>query len=106
MLSNPAIADVFFSSRSRHTRLVGDWSSDVCSSDLLRKQRMYRHERPADNFLIRADTRLDRIVRGEPLDVEPTAQRRKSSEQSAPRTPVFEACPGDLNSVVSPGGGQ
>src|SRR5574341_614892 len=24
----------FFSSRSRHTRLVGDWSSDVCSSDL------------------------------------------------------------------------
>src|SRR5574341_1312536 len=24
----------FFSSRRRHTRLVGDWSSDVCSSDL------------------------------------------------------------------------
>src|SRR6266446_7887238 len=24
----------FFSSRSRHTRLQGDWSSDVCSSDL------------------------------------------------------------------------
>src|SRR5256885_51219 len=23
----------FFSSRSRHTRLQGDWSSDVCSSD-------------------------------------------------------------------------
>src|SRR5256885_1812499 len=31
------IADVivfFFSSRRRHTRLQGDWSSDVCSSDL------------------------------------------------------------------------
>src|SRR5256885_3873851 len=26
----------FFSSRRRHTRLQGDWSSDVCSSDLLR----------------------------------------------------------------------
>src|SRR5258706_276886 len=26
---------VFFSSRRRHTRLVSDWSSDVCSSDLL-----------------------------------------------------------------------
>src|ERR1017187_8295924 len=26
---------VFFSSRRRHTRYIGDWSSDVCSSDLL-----------------------------------------------------------------------
>ena len=29
----------FFSSRRRHTRLQGDWSSDVCSSDLT-----YAHE--------------------------------------------------------------
>src|SRR5262249_58336202 len=27
----------FFASRRRHTRLVSDWSSDVCSSDLLEK---------------------------------------------------------------------
>src|SRR5256885_13280177 len=27
----------FFSSRRRHTRLQGDWSSDVCSSDLATK---------------------------------------------------------------------
>src|SRR6266487_5615000 len=27
-------ADFFFSSRRRHTRWTGDWSSDVCSSDL------------------------------------------------------------------------
>src|SRR5688500_10737687 len=27
----------FFSSRRRHTRLQGDWSSDVCSSDLAQK---------------------------------------------------------------------
>src|SRR5256885_7585238 len=26
---------VFFPGRRRHTRLQGDWSSDVCSSDLL-----------------------------------------------------------------------
>src|SRR5258705_8292720 len=26
---------VFFSSRRRHTRCLSDWSSDVCSSDLL-----------------------------------------------------------------------
>src|SRR3989454_7561495 len=30
----------FFSSRRRHTRLQGDWSSDVCSSE-----RMRRHTR-------------------------------------------------------------
>src|SRR5205807_5041035 len=27
-----------FSSRSRHTSLQGDWSSDVCSSDLLERE--------------------------------------------------------------------
>src|SRR2546426_11932482 len=30
----------FFSSRRRHTRLQGDWSSDVCSSDLHGKTRV------------------------------------------------------------------
>src|SRR5256885_4014476 len=29
----------FFSSRRRHTRLQGDWSSDVCSSDLRTRRR-------------------------------------------------------------------
>src|SRR5436189_2497918 len=28
----------FFSSRRRHTRYIGDWSSDVCSSDLSKHQ--------------------------------------------------------------------
>src|SRR5256886_12940294 len=28
----------FFSSRRRHTRFDCDWSSDVCSSDLLRRE--------------------------------------------------------------------
>src|SRR5438876_12234861 len=27
----------FFSSRRRHTRWTGDWSSDVCSSDLIER---------------------------------------------------------------------
>src|SRR2546426_1279053 len=42
----------FFSSRRRHTRLQGDWSSDVCSSDLTatrprgRGWREPRHWRP------------------------------------------------------------
>src|SRR5438876_9567991 len=28
----------FFSSRRRHTRWTGDWSSDVCSSDLMERR--------------------------------------------------------------------
>src|SRR6266705_5006412 len=32
-----AIFIFFFSSRRRHTRSYGDWSSDVCSSDLGRQ---------------------------------------------------------------------
>src|SRR5215213_7981141 len=42
----------FFSSRRRHTRLVSDWSSDVCSSDL---------EHPRDSFctyFVRKEPRL------------------------------------------------
>src|SRR5256885_11838563 len=31
----------FFSSRRRHTRLQGDWSSDVCSSDLPTPRRSF-----------------------------------------------------------------
>src|SRR5256885_11001624 len=33
-LGNNDLLSFFFSSRRRHTRLQGDWSSDVCSSDL------------------------------------------------------------------------
>src|SRR5437762_6372767 len=32
----------FFSSRRRHTRYIGDWSSDVCSSDLVAA--VHRHD--------------------------------------------------------------
>src|ERR1039457_6249717 len=34
MFSRCFVLLFFFSSRRRHTRLQGDWSSDVCSSDL------------------------------------------------------------------------
>src|SRR2546422_1830756 len=36
----------FFSSRRRHTRCSRDWSSDVCSSDLLRPRRRSRFSLP------------------------------------------------------------
>src|SRR5256885_5160884 len=37
--STSSIIIFFFSSRRRHTRLQGDWSSDVCSSDLEHKEK-------------------------------------------------------------------
>src|SRR5437867_9897996 len=37
----------FFSSRRRHTRSYGDWSSDVCSSDLPGVEREHEVRRPA-----------------------------------------------------------
>src|SRR5438046_9002865 len=42
----------FFSSRRRHTRLVSDWSSDVCSSDLksTRPERGRNTKFRADSF--------------------------------------------------------
>src|SRR6266446_788596 len=36
----------FFSSRRRHTRLQGDWSSDVCSSDLHNRRREVNAQEP------------------------------------------------------------
>src|SRR5258706_5576846 len=37
---------LLISSRRRHTRLVSDWSSDVCSSDLIFSQRSPCRARP------------------------------------------------------------
>src|SRR5262249_60062998 len=37
-LASSSVVSFFFSSRRRHTRLVSDWSSDVCSSDLVGDQ--------------------------------------------------------------------
>src|SRR5215213_9465618 len=67
----------FFSSRRRHTRLVSDWSSDVCSSDLIEAV-VRRHRRGsaredsgplvAGDLEIRPD-RFQVYVAGESLDL-------------------------------------
>src|SRR5437762_11421793 len=41
----------FFSSRRRHTRYIGDWSSDVCSSDLYGSLRLRPRRRPQQTRL-------------------------------------------------------
>src|SRR5215213_9246013 len=55
----------FVSSRRRHTRLVSDWSSDVCSSDLGReRQRDAGSVSAMTRFVIDCDTLL-RVAAGE-----------------------------------------
>src|SRR5437016_9507580 len=46
----------FFSSRRRHTRLVSDWSSDVCSSDLDPLQaKLARDRLRSEEFVLESD---------------------------------------------------
>src|SRR5205807_4562339 len=65
----------FFSSRRRHTRLQGDWSSDVCSSDLSFEAQTRESCKRIVNAMIaypeliggttkRLDTELMRVGRG------------------------------------------
>src|SRR6266446_4691129 len=52
----------FFSSRRRHTRLQGDWSSDVCSSDLGRR-RSFRRLSKTDSVKARKNDDRERDMR-------------------------------------------
>src|SRR5256885_1268051 len=66
----------FFSSRRRHTRLQGDWSSDVCSSDLVARHRaevpeafaqrisLAAHQKAADYTLAKARIALIEMTLG------------------------------------------
>src|SRR5256885_4035617 len=53
----------FFSSRRRHTRLQGDWSSDVCSSDLSRNTAQASPARKNDWQLVRMAPRPGPTIR-------------------------------------------
>src|SRR5438876_11211833 len=73
----------FFSSRRRHTRWTGDWSSDVCSSDLsLRRTKL----RSLDGEVINIHNSQIAAVRVLPggvkeLDVELVASDRDAAER-------------------------
>src|SRR5437764_15260577 len=57
----------FFSSRRRHTRYIGDWSSDVCSSDLAGadvKARERKVGQLRDGLVLVGDRDIDRFVVG------------------------------------------
>src|SRR6267154_2141693 len=54
----------FFSSRRRHTRWTGDWSSDVCSSDLVFGENIaFFHEPGLDIFRAGHDARATQSFR-------------------------------------------
>src|SRR5580704_17490668 len=71
----------FFSSRRRHTSWTGDWSSDVCSSDLARA-------RP------RRRARSDRSRR--------RPRRRPTSRRGAPRLPAAQLVHGQFAPLDRP----
>src|SRR5262249_59129120 len=52
----------FFSSRRRHTRLVSDWSSDVCSSDLAFAHNFWPNESPLGKHIAVGTLPLAEIV--------------------------------------------
>src|SRR5438067_5509743 len=53
----------FFSSRRRHTRSKRDWSSDVCSSDLLLQPRHDQAVRCGFGSAIGSGSSAERVVR-------------------------------------------
>src|SRR2546426_6724651 len=73
----------FFSSRRRHTRLQGDWSSDVCSSDLASPKSPTRW-RPVCWHTSRATPRRTETSRPEGLWTGP-GSRRMPTAALAPR---------------------
>src|SRR5690625_1718811 len=78
----------FFSSRRRHTRWPRDWSSDVCSSDLIRgpRARYGARSRPAD---ARAKRHLLLDLKVEPAFVFRQLQHAGSSDR---RRVLFRIC--------------
>src|SRR5256885_5217462 len=71
----------FFSSRRRHTRLQGDWSSDVCSSDLV--PMAVRSRSPLLRLLTAIGTRFHRSS--------PLRRRVERTLIFSPLTPSFRA---------------
>src|SRR6266496_5278511 len=69
----------FFSSRRRHTRSLRDWSSDVCSSDLVVSPALTEGPYFVDEKLERSDIRPDpmdnTVSAGAPLVLKLTVSR-------------------------------
>src|SRR5256885_5282291 len=69
----------FFSSRRRHTRLQGDWSSDVCSSDL-----------DTSIYLYQGADRDQRVVEAAKKEGTVTFYTSMQTPESGPLSQAFE----------------
>src|SRR5205814_3209586 len=75
----------FFSSRRRHTRCLSDWSSDVCSSDLVRFARNATYHRLTKKVILARNTYFGNISRYAGLEQIPLAERFFSGGSSSHR---------------------
>src|SRR5688500_20378170 len=73
----------FFSSRRRHTRLQGDWSSDVCSSDLGCSQGKINHLESARNQ--QKPDEVTKLLRAYGADVEHRSEERRVGKECRSR---------------------
>src|SRR5207248_8200605 len=81
----------FFSSRRRHTRSYGDWSSDVCSSDLIMAR---------DGWRAMMHRRLSRAIR------QPEAHREMKGTSLSRRALEPDPAPHHLNQTGRDGESQ
>src|SRR5207302_4301209 len=81
------IERLFFSSRRRHTRFSRDWSSDVCSSDLVRDRRRRLPRVGPARERDRA-TEQQALARARHGDVQRSEERRVGKEWRTKRAAV------------------
>src|SRR5207248_6978992 len=82
ILLQPLSFVFFFSSRRRHTRSYGDWSSDVCSSDLvaLGDQHVARGVDAKGNMLIAKGYSVTHYAFSSPIGSGRSEERRVGKE--------------------------
>src|SRR6266446_8395207 len=85
----------FFSSRRRHTRLQGDWSSDVCSSDLWAASASFD---PSLALLERGD--CNRVEIGHAVGLRPKAHSACPGEGGVLRREKLPAVERDRESIT------
>src|SRR5256885_12846467 len=71
----------FFSSRRRHTRLQGDWSSDVCSSDLPSMHRRELTLLASRNALPPDFARIIKLIEDGRIDTRPWITHRADFDE-------------------------
>src|SRR5256885_7000044 len=96
----------FFSSRRRHTRLQGDWSSDVCSSDLRTRAADYQRD-VRERLMIGAFVTGVQYVRGQQarqlLRQEVDAVLERRDVLLAPATPIPAPLLGEKETTLGDG---